>query len=117
MSFFKLKSASLADHEKTGQAIMRVSKSVFQDGPKSEWAKFEKDTRKWLYDNGYRYTGTRNGKIPESVQIVPVYDTENRMHVRIPWSGDLEKVAPPADDTYNGSFPAFLARYFMRKCR
>ncbi len=118
MGFFKLKSASLADHAKTGDAIIRVSRSVFKKGPNSEWAKFEKDTRKWLFENGYWYEDSPDGKVPANVDIVPVYDTERRIHVRIPWAGDLKDPLPkPADETYNGSFSAFLARYFMRKCR
>lgn len=118
MGFFKLKSTSLADHAQTGAAIMRVSKSVFQSGPNSEWAKFDADTRKWLYDVGYRYTGTPDGTVPPTIDIIPVYDTPTKMHVRIPWSGDLEGAPRPEDETtYNGSFPAFLARYFMRRCR
>lgn len=117
MGFFKLRSASLADHAKTGAAIMRVSQSAFQSTPNSEWVKFDKDTRQWLYDNGYEYTGSADGKIPPTIDIVPVYDTPTKMHVRIPWAKDLENAPAPVDDTYNGSFPAFLARYFMRRCR
>ncbi len=115
MGFFKLKSASVADQEVTGKKIMAVSKSVFQPG--SEWEKFDKDTRKWLYEAGYVYTGSADGRIPESIDIVPVYDTPTKMHVRIPWSGDLVTPPVPEDEAYSGSFPVFLARYFMRKCR
>ncbi|MFM8746840.1 MAG: hypothetical protein ACKOED_09265 [Aestuariivirga sp.] len=117
MGFFMLKSASVADQAKTGNAIIRLSKSVFKQGPASEWAKFNKDIRKWLYDAGYRYDGSADGRVPAHVDIVPVYDTEHRIHVRIPWAGDLKKPPKPPDETYAASFPVFLARYFMRKCR
>jgi hypothetical protein len=123
--FIKLKSDALADQEATGAAIMRVSKSVFKDSPTSEWKKFNDDTRGWLHANGYRYEGPGagpDGQIPNDVEIVPVYDTPNRMHVRIPWAGDL-KSPPRIDDepSYGNSqpikFKVLLARYFMRKCR
>jgi hypothetical protein len=56
------------------------------------------------------------------VEIVPVYDTPNRMHVRVPWSG-LLKTPPKVEDepSYGGPqnvrFKVLLARYFMRHCR
>lgn len=130
VGFFKLKNDSLTDQINTGNAIIRVSKSVFQNTPTSEWKKFNDDTRGWLFANGYRYKGTDagpNGEIPASVNIVPVYDTPNTMHVRVPWSGNLEH--PPArppkiDDELSygapnspNKLPVVLARYFMRKCR
>lgn len=118
MGFFKLKSPILSEQAKAGDAIIRVSNSVFQQGPTSEWAKFNANTRKWLFDNGYTYDGTADGMVPPEIDLVPVYDTPTKMHVRIPWAGDLVGgVAPVSEPTYGGSFPAFLARYFMRHCR
>jgi hypothetical protein len=125
VGFFKLKSDSLADQEETGDAIIKVSRSVFKNTPNSEWKKFNDNTRKWLHDNGYRYEGPGagpNGEIPDTIEIVPVYDTQNRMHVRIPWAGDLKKAPKVKDEpTYGGGpsvrFKVVLARYFMRKCR
>jgi hypothetical protein len=124
VGFFKLKSDSLADHEATGEAITRVSKSAFRDTPNSEWKKFNDNTRQWLFDNGYRYDGPGagpNGEIPDSVEIVPVYDTPNRMHVKVPWAGDLKTFAVKDEDSYGTSnkvrSKVVLARYFMRKCR
>ena len=118
MKFFKLKSEVLTEQRKTGEAIIRVSQSAFQTGPASEWEKFNGDTRTWLFENGYFYLGTDDGRIPPEIDIVPVYDTPNKMHVRIPWHGDLENPPPVEDERpYNGSFPVLLARYFMRKCR
>ncbi|MFM7334219.1 MAG: hypothetical protein ACKO1H_07375 [Tabrizicola sp.] len=123
--FFKLKSDLLADQVETGEAIIRVSKSAFKDSANSEWKKFNDDTRGWLFANGYRYDGPGagpNGEIPDSIEIVPVYDTPNRMHVRVPWAGDL-KTPPVIEDEpdYGNSnsvrFKVVLARYFMRKCR
>lgn len=123
MGFFKLKSDNLAAQKKAGDGIVKVSKSVFKAN--SEWAKFDKDTRKWLFDHGYIYVDAKgktigNGKAPADLELVPVYDTPNRMHVRIPWHGDLAdvKTIEVKDELpYGGSFPALLARYFMRKCR
>jgi hypothetical protein len=124
VGFFKLKNDAIADQAATGEAIIRVSKSAFRDTPNSEWKKFNADTRKWLHDNGYRYEGPDagpNGEIPDSVEIVPVYDTPNRMHVKVPWAGDLKthdvKDELPYGNTNAVRSKVVLARYFMRKCR
>jgi hypothetical protein len=115
MAFFKLKSPVPAEQAKVGAAILKVSQSVFQYGPTSEWAKFDKDTRAWL-DTYYTYTGSADGKIPKEIDIIPVYDTPTKMHVRIPYHGELENGVVPPTDTY-ASYPVFLAKYFMRHCR
>lgn len=124
VGFFKLKSQVVADHADTGEAIARVSQTAFSNDPNSEWWKFNADTRQWLYDNGYRYEtadGKEIGKIPDDVEIVPVYDTPNRMHVKVPWKGDLvtHKVADEQDYGVTDEIRSkvVLARYFMRKCR
>ncbi|MFN3282387.1 MAG: hypothetical protein ACK40I_12080 [Tabrizicola sp.] len=125
VGFFNLKNNSIADQEQTGEAILRVAKSVFKDTPNSEWKKFNDDTRGWLHANGYRYDGPGagpNGEIPDSVQIVPVYDTPNRMHVRIPSADVLRTVPDIVDEPSYGNgkstrFKVLLARYFMRHCR
>jgi hypothetical protein len=125
VGFIKLESDALTDQADTGEAIIRVSKSVFKDSPTSEWKKFNDDTRGWLHANGYRYEGPGagpNGEIPNHIEIVPVYDTANRMHVRVPWAGDLKSPPPVADEPSYGNsqsvrFKVLLARYFMRKCR
>jgi len=122
--FIKLKSPLTIDHAKTGEAIQRVAKSAFKNTANSEWKKFNDDTRKWLHDNGYIYEGPGagpNGEIPDTVEIVPVYDTPNRMHVKVPWAGDM-KTHKVDDETGYGPTNAIrskvvLARYFMRKCR
>jgi hypothetical protein len=125
VGFFKLKSDSLADQEATGDAIARVSKTAFSTKAGSEWRKFNDDTRGWLHANGYRYEGPGagpNGEIPDDVEIVPVYDTPNRMHVKVPWAGDLKTPPKVVDEPSYGPsekvrFKVLLARYFMRKCR
>ena len=124
VGFFHLKSASLADQKKTGEAIMRVSRTVSQTTPESEWKKFTDDPRAWLHKAGYRYDGSDagpDGKIPASVNIVPVYDTADTMHVRIPWKGLLDNPPEIHDEPTYGAqgpnFPVLLARYFMRHCR
>lgn len=125
VGFFKLKSDALADQAATGEAIIKVSKSAFKNTPNSEWRKFNDDTRGWLHANGYRYEGPGagpNGEIPDSVEIVPVYDTPNRMHVKVPWAEDLSNLPPVFDEpAYGGTqtirAKVVLARYFMRKCR
>ena len=123
VGFFKLKSDALADQVATGEAIMRVSKSAFKDT--AAWEMFNVDIRGGLPANGQGCVGHGagpNGEIPDSVEIVPVYDTPNRMHVRIPWSG-LLKTPPKVEDepSYGGPqnvrFKVLLARYFMRHCR
>jgi hypothetical protein len=125
VGFFKLKSDSLADQAATGDAIMKVSKSAFSTKAGSEWQKFNADTRGWLHQNGYRYEGPdagADGEIPTSVEIVPVYDSPNRMHVRIPWAGVLKNPPKVLDEPSYGpagpvKFKVLLARYFMRHCR
>jgi hypothetical protein len=117
MGVFKLRSASPIEQAKTGNAIMKVAETVFQFGPYSEWDKFNKDTRKWVFENGYEYLDTEDGKVPHNVDIIPVYDTPTKMHVRVPWYGTLEDAPPPENESFGGSFPVFLAKYFMRSCR
>lgn len=125
MGFIVHMSEMADEHEKTGKAIVEVAKSAFKDTENSEWKKFDADIRKWLYDNGYRYTASpdgllqagASGEIPANVEIVPVYDTPTRMHVRIPWAGDLVNPPQPKEEPYSDNFNVFLARYFMRKCR
>lgn len=125
VGFFNLKSASLVDQRKTGAAIIGLCRSVAQNTPDSEWVKFNANPKAWLHGAGYRYDGPGagpNGEIPDSITIVPVYDTADKMHVRIPWRGLMD--APPVirdEPTYGAPgpnrFPVLLARYFMRHCR
>lgn len=125
VGFFDLKSASLSEQVKTGEAIVRLCESVFDDDPRSEWLAFNEDPKAWLHKVGYRYDGAGagpNGEIPDDVTIVPVYDTDKIMHVRIPWRGLVANPPEVADEpTYGHSgpnrFPVLLARYFMRHCR
>ena len=123
--FFVLKSASLVDQRKTGEAIVRLMRSVGDDSAGSEWKSFKDDPKAWLHKAGYRYDGPGagpNGEAPAAVTLVPVCDTATTMHVRIPWKGVLD--TPPViqdEPTYGAPgptrFPVLLARYFMRKCR
>lgn len=125
VGFFNLKSASLADQRETGQAIIRLSRSVGDTTPNSEWSAFQRDPRAWLHDAGYRYDGADagpDGRVPASVTIVPVCDTDTTMHVRIPFKRVMDN--PPAvqneptyGDAASNRFPVLLARYFMRHCR
>ena len=125
--FIRLKNGSLADQKKTGDAIIRLSKSVSSVAPGSEWAKFNADPKAWLHEVGYRYEGPDagpDGRIPASVNIVPVYDTADTMYVRVPWKGNVDPAPtgiPLQEPSYGTSeasrFPVLLARYFMRKCR
>ena len=118
MEFYKLKSTAIPDNANTGRAIIKVSKSAHQNTPNSEWVKCTQNTRKWLKDNGYEYPGTADGMAPPEIELVIVYDTATKMHVRVPWIGDLENAPIPGiEPSYGGSFPAFLARYFIRRCR
>jgi hypothetical protein len=108
-----------------GKKIMAVSESIFQNSPTSEWAKFVVDPHDWLFKLGYRYTakdGTQieEGRIPKSLELVPVYDTKTRMHVRIPWHETLRDgmgQTIPVPLHYDGKFLPHLAKYFMRSCR
>jgi hypothetical protein len=118
VGFFNLKSGSLVDQRKTGDAIMRLMRrKAFKDDPKA-----------WLYKAGYRYEGPGagpNGEVPATKTLIPVYDTETTMHVRVPWKGvlDIPEVTQNArnEPSYGATpqvrFPVLLARYFMRQCR
>jgi hypothetical protein len=128
VGFFNLKSGSLVDQRKTGDAIMRLMRSVGQDVPGSEWKAFKDDPKAWLYKAGYRYEGPGagpNGEVPATKTLIPVYDTETTMHVRVPWKGvlDIPEVTQNArnEPSYGATpqvrFPVLLARYFMRQCR
>lgn len=120
------KNASIPLQKATGEAIIRLCKSVGDTSPGSEWVAFVADPKAWLHKNGYAYVGegaTPDGKIPEAIRIVPVYDTETTMHVRVPWKGFVENPPeiPRNEPEYGAQkadrFPVLLARYFMRKCR
>jgi hypothetical protein len=120
-----LKSGALTDQIKTGKMIIELIRTVGDESPGSEWKAFKADPKGWLHKAGYRYAGPGTGpdqEIPASVTLIPVYDTENTMYVRVPWKGVL--VGPieirdePAYPTVAANrFPVLLARYFMRKCR
>lgn len=122
--FFNLK-PSLIEQRKTGDAILKLCRSVGVNTPDSEWVKFKADPKGWLHRAGYSYVGPGagpNGEIPASITVVPVYDTAETMHVRIPFKGDLDPVPVIQDEPTYGTpgpnrFPILLARYFMRKCR
>jgi hypothetical protein len=109
-----------------GQAIVRLSQSVFKAGvgrAESEWQVFDRDPAAWLYANGYRLLdhpqSPANGAIlPNLVRILPVYDTPTTMHLRIPHIGNIDTtITPPNGDEYGDSFDDFLASYFTRQCR
>ncbi len=129
MGFYKVKSTDKVDNVFAGNGIIGVAETVFQ--PHSEWSKFDADPKKWIYDHNYRYyndDGTAytkhgwdkpHGYTPDELQLVPIYDTKHRMHVRVPHYDNLENAPAeiPQEPPYNGGFPAFLARYWMRRCR
>jgi hypothetical protein len=126
VGFFYLKSGQLVEQRAVGEKIMEVIKDVGDESPGSEWKAFKADPKAWLskyYD--YRGPGAGpNGEIPASLKLVPVYDTEDTMHVRIPWKGVLDGFEPdqipdrePGYGTGRAKLPILMARYFMRKCR
>jgi hypothetical protein len=125
MAFIKLVSDNLSKSLPAGEGIIKVADSVFKSGPNSEWAKFVVDPHQWLFNHHYRYyeNSTRmigDGKIPASLELIPVYDTETRMHIRIPLAKSLKNVPVsevPPGPLYDGKFEAVLAHYFMRSCR
>jgi predicted carbohydrate-binding protein with CBM5 and CBM33 domain len=128
MGFFKIKTLDVNDSKVAGNGIIGISTSAFQ--PTSEWSKFDADPKQWIFDHNYRYCNDDGsfytkpgwnkpaGFAPDELQLVPVYDTAHRMHIRIPYK---ESVSPtpaafPQSESYAG-FPNFLASYFMRRCR
>lgn len=125
VGFFNLFSDRPADQKIVGNAIIRLCRSVNQTTPNSEWMKFKADPKAWLHKAGYRYDGPGagpNGEIPAAVKIVPVVDTEDTMHVRVPWKGLVENPPMFREDgaypvTNPDRFAVGLARYFMRHCR
>jgi hypothetical protein len=125
MAFIKLASQNPSLALAAGKGIIALSESVFNAAPNSEWAKFVVNPHQWLYNNNYRHVDKNyfeigDGKIPQTLELVPVYDTASRMHVTIPWKQSLRdaQAAPLQDEpNYQRQFPAVLAHYFMRKCR
>ena len=125
--FFYLKSGTLSDQRETGEKIMKMIRSVGDESEGSEWKAFKADPKAWLFKAGYEYRDPGagpDGRIPANLKLVPVYDTEDTMHVRIPWKGVLdgfvETQIPDQEQGYgqgNAKLPILLARYFMRKCR
>ena len=87
VGFFNLKSGSLVEQRKTGEAIKRLMRSVGDDSAASEWASFKADPKGWLHKVGYRFDGAGagpNGEVPANVTLIPVCDSADTMHVRIP---------------------------------
>jgi hypothetical protein len=120
MGHFTRRIDTVEKQDATGAAIIRLSKSVFDPKPTSEWHKFNADTRQWLYDNNYKYSETADGRVPPTIDIIPVYDTETKMHVRVPYHKNLVAPHNPPgvpDESYNNNFNVLLSRYFMRSCR
>ena len=123
--FFNLKSSALVEQRKIGEAVMRLMRSVGDTSAGSEWAAFKADPKAWLHKTGYRYDGPGagpNGEVPANVTLVPVCDTADTMHVRIPWKGALDTPQVIQNEPSYGAagsnrLPVLLARYFMRKCR
>jgi hypothetical protein len=120
MGFFTRRIDTVEAQHNTGEAIIRLSKSVFDRSPTSEWMKFNADTRAWLYNNNFNYSDSLNGHVPASLDIIPVYDTETKMHVRVPYHKNLELpegFVVKDETSYNNDFSIVLSRYFMRSCR
>lgn len=123
--FIVLNSALLRSQRETGEAIMRLISSAGDERPGTEWSSFIADPRVWLMEHGYVFVppgGGPSGPIPTGINLVPMLDTADTMHVRIPWKGVLDQIPNiEREDAYGPAgpsrFPIFLARYFMRRCR
>lgn len=124
VGFFKL-GVRMSAQKDVGLKIIALSKSVGVVPETAELQAFKANPEAWLHKAGYRYEGPGagpNGEVPATVRIVPVFDTADTMHVRVPFKDDLINPADiPERETYprlmDDRFPVFLARYFMRKCR
>jgi hypothetical protein len=124
LGFFNLKSNQLSKQKETGDAIVRLMQSVGDTSAGSEWMDFKADPKAWVHKNGYVFDGPGagpTGEVPANLKLVPVYDTADTMHVRIPYKGLLDPLPTIVDETPYGAgptrFPVFMARYFMRRCR
>jgi hypothetical protein len=124
--FFYLKSGTLSDQRATGEKIIKLSRSVGDESPGSEWMAFKADPGTWLSAAGYEYRvlgADTASPFPASLTLKPVYDTETLMHVRIPWKGNLDGFEAEQildEQGYgqgNARLAVFMARYFMRRCR
>lgn len=125
VGLFKL-GATASAKKKTGLKIIALVKSVGAMPESADLKAFKENPRAWLHAAGYMYDGPGaglNGEIPATVKIVPVFDTADTMHVRVPFK-DALLINPadiPVSETYPSGledrFPVFLARYFMRQCR
>lgn len=123
--FIELESGTPQGQVPAGKAIIRLINSVGDASPTSEWSKFKANPKKWLWDIGYRYKGPGAGpneEIPANITLIPVYDTEDTMHIRIP---SKHSISPPQrireSDDYGTNeanrLPVLLASYFVRQCR
>ncbi len=123
--FFNHESTALRRRAETGRAIMRLMRSVGNASPTSEYAMFMADPKAWLWKVGYRYDGPGagpNGEVPANIRLIPVVDTADTMHVRIP---SVDSIEPPQKvkeaDSYGpveaNRLPVLMASYFVRQCR
>jgi hypothetical protein len=113
MGYFIPRGKTHSQLKKLGSELIELSENVFKAG--TEWEKFDNNTKAWI-SKRYRFDGTRDGTIPDKIQIIPVYDTPTKMHVRIPWYDRLVGLPTPGPEE-NASFEEFYARYFIRSCR
>lgn len=124
VGFFKL-GVRMSAQKDVGLKIIALSKGVGVVPETADLQAFKANTGAWLHKAGYRYEGpgaSPNGEVPATVTIVPVFDTADKMYVRVPFKDDLINPTDiPERETYprllDDRFPVFLARYFVRKCR
>ena len=105
-----------------GEAIARVSAAVSKPNPAqadlNELQNFISDPAGWLDNYAKIDDGTPAGKkIKGNLTIMPVFDTNDVMFVKVPVVGDLGNLSGPAPGDSYMNYKDFLAGYFIKKCR
>jgi hypothetical protein len=104
------------------KAVAKVSRAANNKAATAddtnELKKLMNDPAAWLDGFAKIDDGTPKGKkIKGNLKIIPVFDSEEVMFVKIPTTGDLPNLAGPAPPENYANYGEFLARYFIRKCR
>jgi hypothetical protein len=105
-----------------GKAVGRVSRAVNSKKPAPEDVKelksFMSDPAGWLDGFVKIDDGTPGGKkVKGNLTVVPVFDTDDLMFIKVPTVDSLGNLNGPAPNENYANYAEFLAKYFIRKCR
>jgi hypothetical protein len=105
-----------------GKAVGRVSRAVNNSKASpdevKELKKFMNDPAGWLDGFVKIDDGTPKGKkVKGNLKVIPVFDSEDVMFVKVPTADSLGNLNAPAPNEAYANYADFLAKYFIRKCR